>query len=299
MVAEINPLVSVIINVHNGEDFVGCAVQSVLNQTYKNFQLLIWENASTDSTLRAIEEFSADSRVTIISRPVKTSLFRARNEALKKVTGDLVAFLDADDYWMKNKLEVAVKAFSEDEIGVFYSNFKIHKEEKNLTRVAYGRNLPSGYVRRNLAANYTVCFSTIVFSSSALKSVDGPFNPEYSIIGDFELVLKLASRYRFGVHNRPLAVYRIHDKNLGESADELRKKDIAQWASENREEIKDNSNYSKHAFGSLIIDAHLTQPRGVRADAVSILPELGFAQSISLLLRKLYWFTTNWLWTKF
>ena len=116
------PLISVIVNCYNGEKFIDRCILSILEQTYKNFEVIFWNNKSTDNTLRIIQKYS-DVRIKVFNSKIHTNISYARNEAIKKSKGEYICFLDIDDYWDQNKLEHQLKSFTSEEIGLSFTNF--------------------------------------------------------------------------------------------------------------------------------------------------------------------------------
>lgn len=288
-----NPLVSVIINVHNGEKFICKALDSVLSQHYDHLEILIWDNASTDSTVELIRPYAKDSRVVIIESKHKTDLFHARNAAFRESSGDLIAFLDSDDFWMPDKISIAVTSLSKDDADVFYSNFKILEQDNDKTKVAYGNPLASGDVLRQLATNYPVCFSTLVFSRRALQKFEGPFNPKFKIIGDFDLVLRLGRSFKFSAHNNPLTVYRVHKNNLGSRSQIDRSGDLQVWLNENLQALTEGQTFAKRALVSLLVDNLASKVTLRRKHILQISKLLGFSFLVGVLSEKIRWTFTN------
>ena len=97
------PLVSVIMNCYNGASFIKKSISSVINQNYKNWEIIFWDNRSTDDTYLEICKFS-DTRIKYYLAEKHTTLYQARNYAIEKANGDFYAFLDVDDWWDQNKL---------------------------------------------------------------------------------------------------------------------------------------------------------------------------------------------------
>ena len=104
----ITPLISINMVVFNGSKFILEAIQSILNQSYVNFELIIVNDGSVDSTAAVINSFS-DSRIRVITLEKNTGVVNARNTALKASKGDYIAILDADDISFSNRLEVEVR----------------------------------------------------------------------------------------------------------------------------------------------------------------------------------------------
>ena len=91
-------------NCFNGDSYLKEAVNSVIKQSYKNWELIFWNNKSTDKSLEIISKFK-DKRIKIFNSLIFTNLGEARRNAFKNATGDYLAFLDVDDIWYEKKLE--------------------------------------------------------------------------------------------------------------------------------------------------------------------------------------------------
>ena len=126
----LQPLVSIIMNCHNGAKFISQSVESVLKQNYKNWELIFFDNASTDESLSIVESFN-DVRIKIFKSKKFLNLYDARNQALKKVEGHYVSFLDTDDLWEKDLLQKQVEYLRSNlNFMMVYSNFYILEEKK-------------------------------------------------------------------------------------------------------------------------------------------------------------------------
>ena len=102
------PLISIIINCYNGERYLKNSIQSVLNQSYNNWELIFWDNKSTDGSKKIALSYK-DKRVKYFFSKKFTGLYQARNLAIRKAKGEFICFLDTDDWWVKNKLLEQVK----------------------------------------------------------------------------------------------------------------------------------------------------------------------------------------------
>ena len=107
------PLVSVIIPCFNVEKYVEKAIISILNQTYKNLEIWIIDDGSTDDTLQKIKSFE-DQKIKVIAVKENTQKIGGVNEVLKKVQGDYIAFQDADDWSEPDRIEKQIKEFFKD-----------------------------------------------------------------------------------------------------------------------------------------------------------------------------------------
>ena len=139
MISELedSALVSILMNCYNCERYLEEAVQSVLNQTYQNWELILWDNQSKDSSSKVYKKFN-DTRLKYFFSDKHTDLGGARAKAFKYLKGDYVAVLDSDDLWFPDKLEKQLKLFSNPEVGIVISDTLFF--DKNNERPLYGKN---------------------------------------------------------------------------------------------------------------------------------------------------------------
>ena len=114
------PFVSVIMNCYNSDRYLREAIESVYAQTYDNWEIIFWDNASTDSSADIAKSF--DERLKYHRGDQNVTLGMARNLAMRKASGDLIAFLDCDDLWCPSKLEKQVPCFANEDIGLVFSD---------------------------------------------------------------------------------------------------------------------------------------------------------------------------------
>ena len=122
-------LVSVIINFHNGEKYLETCIKSVLNQKFENLEIILWDNASTDNSKNIVEKFQ-EKKMKYFRHPIKENLYKARNRAIDVSSGQLIAFLDCDDWWEKDYLSSRKKFFKNKYFDFFYSNTNFFLEKK-------------------------------------------------------------------------------------------------------------------------------------------------------------------------
>ena len=240
-----NPLVSIIMNCHNGEKFLRQSIQSVLHQSYKNWELIFWDNFSEDDSKKIIAKFS-DKRIKYFKSTKFNRLYKSRNLAIQNAKGEFISFLDTDDLWQKNKLEKQMNFFSKNEdFEIVYSNYYIYDESKKKKFIKFKKNLPSGIIFKQLLRNYTVGIVTICLRRSIFK--DSSFKDKFDIIGDFDLFLKLSEDKKIGYMHDVLAVYRLHKSNLSKKKIEQHVIELQTWlqANENRVKYKGNLKHIK------------------------------------------------------
>jgi len=203
------PLVSILMNCYNGEKFLEEAINSVLAQTYKNWELIFWDNQSTDQSAYILKSYN-DPRIKYFLAPEHTDLGGGRAEAFQYLTGEFIAILDTDDIWLPQKLEKQVPLFEDPEIGIVISDtfFFNEKTEKAL----YGNKPPpTGCVFEKLLTNYFVSFETVVFRRSTILKLPRAFDPDFGFIADFDLVVRLSRISKLEFCPEVLAKWRVHE----------------------------------------------------------------------------------------
>tara|TARA_Y100000590_G_C15609194_1_gene973149 strand:- start:283 stop:1185 length:903 start_codon:yes stop_codon:yes gene_type:complete len=206
-------LVSIIVNCFNGEKYLREAIDSIIAQSYKNWEVIFWDNKSTDQSAKIFKSYN-DKRLKYFLAPFHTKLlYEARNYALEKTTGDFVAFLDTDDCWIKDKLEKQLPLFDDDEVGLVYGNSWMLLEKKNKRKIYRKKTLPTGMILNELFADYVISSPTYVVRRTALNSLKYHFNKNFHIIGDFDLNTRLAAKWKSDCIQTPVAFVRIHGNN--------------------------------------------------------------------------------------
>lgn len=235
------PLVSVIMNCYNGEKYLKKSLKSVLLQSYKNWEIIFWDNLSTDNTFKIVKSIK-EKKIKYYKSKIFLSLYDARNLALKKAKGKYISFLDSDDTWYKDKLKYQVQ-FSEKnkDFLIQYSNFFLKNEIKKKNHIMYKKNLRSGKITQDLLNNYSMGLLTIFLNKSLFKKYK--FNDKYNIIGDFDFFIKLSQKYKIAYNKKPLATYRVHKSNYHTSNLNKYILELKNWINKNDIVLK-NKNYS-------------------------------------------------------
>lgn len=228
------PLVSVIMNCYNGEKYLRQAIDSVRAQTYHNWEIIFWDNQSTDGSARIVESY-CDPRVRYFYAPTHTWLYEARNYAIEQSRGEFIAFLDVDDRWLPTKLAEQLALFCEPDVGMACGNYWVESERNRRRWQAFKRPAPSGWVLNDLLDSFFVGLLTLVVRRSALDSLDYACDPRYHIIGDFDLVVRLATRWKLGCIQQPVAVYRLHDGNESAKHRDRQLHEFETWLGEMQE----------------------------------------------------------------
>jgi glycosyltransferase involved in cell wall biosynthesis len=205
-----------VVNCYNGEKYLSQCIESILNQTYKKIELIFWDNQSTDQSKNIIQSYQ-DKRIKYFYSPNHTTLYQARNLALKECKGDFVCFLDVDDYFLKNKIAQQLLYFNDQKVGVVYSNYYRYYEDINKKKLLTNKSLPSGNLTQYILEESQISFMTVMIRKKSLDSLEFNFEPKYSILGDYDLLYRLSFNWNFSYIEEPLAVYRIHNNNFSKN----------------------------------------------------------------------------------
>jgi len=185
------PLVSIIINCYNGEQFLPQCIKSIQKQTYKNFEVIFWNNKSTDKSSIIYGKIK-DKRFKYFLAKNKTNLYKARNLALQKTKGKLIGFLDVDDLWLPNKLYDQISYFKDETIGVVYSKLWVLNEKTKKKKIHVNNELASGYIYDKIIKNYNIGLVTTLVRKKTLLSLNKFFDIRFNHIGDFDLFIRLS-----------------------------------------------------------------------------------------------------------
>ena len=155
------PLVTVIMNCHNGQEFLDESLKSLLEQSYNNWELIFWDNCSTDNSKKILQSFS-DDRIKYFKSDKFTSLYEARNNAVEKASGKYVGFLDTDDLWESSKIEKQLNYLKKNsEYKVLFSNYYILENKKKKQYLKHKILLPSGTITQRLLDHYSIGILTV------------------------------------------------------------------------------------------------------------------------------------------
>jgi len=206
------PVVSVVMAAKNYARFLPIAVESVLAQTFPDWELVIIDDGSTDETPTAVRPFLSDRRVRYV-RSDRLGQSRAKNLGANLSRGEFLAYLDADDAWRPTKLEKQLSLFRENSvIGVCFCRRALINENGCPLP---GTDLPAprGHILEKLFLRNFVCFSSVVVRRQVFEHIGG-FDPEWDLAIDYDLWLRVARHYEFDFVDEPLVLYRTGHGNL-------------------------------------------------------------------------------------
>lgn len=214
------PQVTVVIPVHNGEQYVAEAVSSVLAQRDLVVECIVVDDGSTDRTPEILARFGAAIRYVRVSRAGVSS---ARNHGVSLARGRFVAFLDHDDYWMQDKLARQLYVMRASEADMVLCAMRILDSrhgsapwaDQQILRLSVKTDLVSGMLLFD-GTELVSCSSTALVRRDVLLELDG-FDPLLSASADWDLVLRFALERTVEYVDEPLVVYRVHDTNMSRS----------------------------------------------------------------------------------
>lgn len=210
---KLQPMVSIIMNCYNGSEFLREAIDSVYSQKYQNWEIIFWDNGSTDNSAEIAQSY--DDRIRYYYSSIRVPLYCSRNDALKKANGEYIAFLDCDDLWLPRKLELQVKHFMNNQnAGFLYSNFEIITEDGTVTKGYKTPKQPEGRIFKDLLKHYRICVQSVLVSKKALLSLEHQFDNNLEIAGDADLFLRLSSKYEALYIEEVTTRYRVHSNNI-------------------------------------------------------------------------------------
>jgi glycosyltransferase involved in cell wall biosynthesis len=204
-------LVSIIVNCYNGEKYLKEAIDSIYAQSYDNLEIIFWDNVSTDSSATIAKNY--DKKLKYFLAKKHTNLGEARNLSLREAKGDYIAFLDCDDIYLPDKIQIQLAAMKEVNAVCGYGGWiKIDSNGKELAKYIIPHNY--GEVFESLLLRYVVNFQTLMIKSSFLKQENINFDTNLKFSADHNLVLRIA-------YNRPilsmsdlLVKYRVHTHSM-------------------------------------------------------------------------------------
>ena len=206
-------LVSIILNCYNGEKYLKDAIETVKNQSYENWELIFWDNKSTDKSKKIFNYYKND-KFKYFQSIKHTTLYEARNLALKECKGEFIAFIDTDDLWELNKLKEQIRFFDDKEVGVVYGNMWILNERLNKKKIFSKNKLITGKISKKIISDYKIGIIASVIRKKVLTENKLFFEGIYNHIGDFDLFVKLSKICKFEATQEPVATYRVHGDNL-------------------------------------------------------------------------------------
>jgi len=210
-----SPETSVIISTYNYASFIQRALDSVFNQTYTNYEVIVIDDGSTDNTVQILQPYMDSGKLHYIYQQNKGPE-RARNTGIKVARGSWIAFLDADDIWQPQKLQVFHDFIKKNpELVWVYSNMEVLNPDGSLRFRWFERKklIGEGYIFNQLILECFIITSAVMVRQSALAEM-GCFREDLDFGSDYRLWLDIAKKYPIGKIDQSLTFYQRHGENF-------------------------------------------------------------------------------------
>lgn len=217
------PLVSVIMSAYNAEKYVEQAIESILNQTYRKFEFIIVDDASTDSTFSILRDFKKkDKRIILIKNKNNLGLYKNLNKALKFVKGKYTIRIDADDWAYPERFQLQTELM-EAHSNVVVSGSHIEVCDKNLnTNYIRKYHLDDASIRKHIFRYSPFASSATIWQTKVLKIER--YNEKLPVSSDYELYFRVGVLGKFMNLNKPLVKLRMHHKSMSATMSNLQSK---------------------------------------------------------------------------
>jgi len=273
-----NPLVSVIMNCYNGEEYLHDAINSVIKQTYNNWELIFWDNLSTDKSSEIFKNFKDERLKYFCASKHSKFIYEAKNFAIEKAKGEFIAFLDVDDFWFPKKLELQIPLFNDPKAGLVYGNLYRFFVKKNKKEI-YRKSLPKGDITDKLLNDYVIGSPTYVIRAKLLKELKYCFNKNLHIIGDFDLNLRISTKWKIDCIQTPVAVARVHGKNVSLLNQDKEISELKTWYKDMKENeiFSNNKNLKQIYLKALYLETLKSISEGRYMESLSKLAKYPFS----------------------
>lgn len=242
-------LVSIIMPSYNSALFIGMSIESILSQTYKNWELLITDDCSTDNSREIIKRYAAlDSRIKLLELTENSGAGVARNNSIKIAKGRFIAFCDSDDRWFPEKLEKQLWYMNEKGCAMSYTSYMMCDEQNKITGIVVCRKLESV---KSMIKDDKIGFLTLIYDITKVGKI---YMPKLRKRQDWALKLKILQKcgIAYGM-KEPLAYYRKHTGSISDNKRSLIKYNILVY----EEILKWSKIKSRLFFYSVFMPTHI------------------------------------------
>lgn len=198
-------LVTVIIPTLNRSQILSCALESVLTQSYPNYEVIVVDDGSSDGTRELVGRYcNKNSRVRLIEHGERRGAQAARNTGIRAARGEWIAFLDSDDKWLPHSLEVRLEVANRERVKVVHSECYVIREEGK--KKPFGVPSMAGWIYRILLARQGPLFPTLLVAKQALEKI-GYLDEQIMSYQEWDTAIRLAKHYPFGFVAEPTFIY--------------------------------------------------------------------------------------------
>ena len=214
------PRVSVNIACYNSAKFIGETLESVLNQTFSDFEIIVVDDGSSDDTSKIVSSFK-DDRIKYFYK-ANEGLAHTRNKTIALSHGEYIAFLDHDDLWLPRKLEKQLDKFNRNnKLGLVFADLYIQNGSKRKKGTYFGRGAPAkGFILEELLFSpFNFIALSAVMMPKRIFDRSGLFRFDLKIGEEWELFLRTAADYECDYVDEPLVIYKTHESNFSRNKD--------------------------------------------------------------------------------
>jgi len=208
------PTVSINLCCYNSEKYIYETIESIVNQTYDDWELVVINDGSTDSTENILKEFINRGYPIKYHYQDNKGLGYSRKEALKYSNGDFIAFIDHDDIWLPDKLKKQIPLFDDPYVGLVFSDVIFFNDQGVNERYYKRKKYWTGMCFRQLLTNYFISLVSTVVRHSAIKEEPYSFDTRFKMIEEADLFRRIAYKWKLAMINEPLAKWRIHSDSV-------------------------------------------------------------------------------------
>ena len=211
------PKISVVMPAYNAEKYIGEAIESILNQTFKDFEFIIINDGSVDHTKEIIQKYN-DSRIVLLENDKNRGIVLSLNKGLDAATGEYIARMDADDIALMNRLERQAEYLDEHkDIGVLGTGICIFGEKIKEQKRVFTTN--SEQLKAELIFNPCIAHPTVMIRKSVLQKYNFKYNTEFAGAEDYYLWWNIAKVSKIATLPDILLDYRIHESQITKKKD--------------------------------------------------------------------------------
>jgi len=225
------PLISILLTSYNHKQFLPEAINSILNQIFQDFELIIVDDYSTDNSRQIIKKYAnLDKRIKPIFHERNLGVASCLNDALKIARGKFIALIDSDDIWVKTKLKEQLEILQKNENLIIWNEGKLIDQYGTPIGITFTQKYnatdkkKSGNIFLELIKQNFILKSSLIFKKDNLNGLR--FNEKLRILDDYVFEVAMAKKYSFYFIEKPLTKYRIHEKNITLKSDILLKEII-------------------------------------------------------------------------
>ena len=204
-------LVSIILPVYNGGKYLKSSIDSVLSQTYKEFELIIINDGSTDGSIEIINSYS-DERIKLFDHKINIGYVYRLNEGIILSKGKFIARIDSDDLWKSNKLSTQIKAFNNDNNLFFVATDYNKIDEKGKVFFTEKSSNIKG-LKNNILKRCFICHSSIIYRKEIIHNV-GVYNENIKYAEDYDYWIRILAKYKGLILPEVLTDYRITNESV-------------------------------------------------------------------------------------